>query len=99
MRLDLESEEQAGLPRPRQVRKEYFSLEKTHSPTQLMLAELEKEFLWDNKTLIKDRNAYYALTNKYLKENGMIKLSGLLTWSKTRHIHIRALLKLLAKPK
>ena len=90
-------EESAGLPRPRKEVKEYFSLEKTHTPIQLMLAEHEKYFSWTNKTLIKDRIAYYALAHKVLKEKGESSLKGILDWCKIKKVHIRAVIKVLAK--
>ena|SRR3990167_8915012 len=100
MRLDLESEEEAGFPAPRkQNTREYFSLEKTYTPIQLMLAEHEKFFSWTNSNVMKDRTAYYALAHKVLKEKGESSLKGILDWCKAKRVHIRAVIKILAKPK
>ena len=97
MILDLEHEESAGLPAPRKKVKEYFSLERTHTPIQLMLAEHEKHFNWTTKTAMKDRTAYYALAHKCLKEKGESSLKGILDWCKARNVHIRAVIKVLSK--
>lgn len=97
MRLDIYEEESAGLPAPRKIVKEYFDINKTHTPIQLMLAEHEKHFQWTTKTAMKDRTAYYALAHKCLKEKGESSLKGILDWCKARNVHIRAVIKVLSK--
>lgn len=93
----LELEESAGLPAPRKVFKEYFDINKTHTPIQLMLAEHEKHFNWTTKTAMKDRTAYYALAHKCLKEKGESKLKSVLNWGREKRVHIKALLTVLSR--
>lgn len=89
-------EEEFEQPIPRARIPQRFSLEKTHTPTQLMLAEREKDYFWDTETTTKDRNAYYALAHKVLAKQGESKLVGILNWGREKRCHIRQLLKVLA---
>lgn len=86
------------IPRQRKPEpKKHYSLEKTHSHIQQVLADMETSFKWSNETLEKDRQRYYALAMGVLKNRGEPSLMSALTWCRDRNVHIRAVHKVLNK--
>lgn len=84
-------------PKPRNVRKTHFSLEKTHSYIQEQIASSEPYLQWTNETLFKDRARLYALCFQYLKTHDEPSLISALRWATGKRVHVRALFKVLLK--
>lgn len=89
-------EEEDLVPRQRKPEpKKHYSLEKTHSYQQELIANTEPFLKWDNNTYFNDRKRLYALGIAVLNKKGESSLVSVLRWCKDRRVHVRACLKVL----
>ncbi len=94
---DMEAEDSLS-PRPRGVeRKLHYSLAKTSNWIQEEIANAEPFLSWDNKSYFSDRQRLYALSFAYKNRMGEPSLISAIRWAKEKHVHVRALMKILSR--
>ncbi len=85
------------LPKVRYEKKLHFDLNKTHSYIDLVIADSEPFFMWDNSTYFGDRDALFSLAKATLNKKGESKMKGILDWCKDKRVHIKVALSLFRK--
>lgn len=96
--FDSLEESESLIPRQRKLEPEkHYSLDKTHSYQQELIANTEPFLKWDNNTYFNDRKRLYALGMAVLSKKGESSLVSILRWCKDRRVHVRACLKVLTK--